>query len=67
MLSVGGFVNSTGGPPPAQPDSAITAVFVASTVIPALAPLLSIVFRARYRLDESTLQAMPEPRSEAQG
>jgi glycoside/pentoside/hexuronide:cation symporter, GPH family len=60
ILSAGGFIESTAGaPPPLQPDSAIRAVFVASTVIPALAPLLSIAFLARYRLDESTLAAMP--------
>jgi GPH family glycoside/pentoside/hexuronide:cation symporter len=61
ILSAGGFVKSAGGPPPVQPDSAITAVFVASTVIPAVAPLLSILFLARYRLDEASLRAMPRP------
>jgi GPH family glycoside/pentoside/hexuronide:cation symporter len=61
ILSAGGFVKSAGGPPPVQPDSAVVAVFVASTVIPAVAPLLSILFLARYRLDEAQLRAMPAP------
>lgn len=50
ILAAGGYVESRGGPAPVQPESAVHAVYVVSTVIPALSPLLSIFFLARYRL-----------------
>ncbi|MCU0759633.1 MAG: MFS transporter [Steroidobacteraceae bacterium] len=57
ILSAGGFVKSTGGAAPLQPQSAIDAVYFTSSVIPALAPLLSIAFLWRYRLTQEQIAA----------
>jgi GPH family glycoside/pentoside/hexuronide:cation symporter len=64
ILTAGGFVKSVGGAAPVQPQSAIDAVFFTSSVIPALAPLLSIPFLLRYRLTQEQLAAtVREPAS----
>ncbi len=57
ILSAGGFVKSAGGVAPIQPESAIDAVYFTSSVIPALAPLLSIAFLMRYRLTQEQIAA----------
>jgi GPH family glycoside/pentoside/hexuronide:cation symporter len=57
ILTAGGFVKSSGGVAPVQPESAITAVYFTSSVIPALAPLLSIAFLWRYRLTQEQIAA----------
>ncbi len=55
ILSSGGFIRSTGGAAPVQPQSAIDAVFVVAALVPALAPVLSIPFLLRYRLTPAQL------------
>ncbi len=57
ILTAGGFIKSVGGVAPVQPQSAIDAVFFTSSVIPALAPLLSIPFLMRYRLTQEQIAA----------
>lgn len=59
ILAAGGYVESRAGVVPVQPQSAVHAVYVVSTVIPALAPLLSIFFLARYRLRPEDLAERP--------
>jgi GPH family glycoside/pentoside/hexuronide:cation symporter len=61
VLQAAGFVNSTGGHVAQQPESAVHAVYVASSVVPALLPLLSIAFLWRYRLTQQQLQSMTPP------
>ncbi len=61
VLQASGFVKSVGGAVAAQPDSAITAIYIAAAVVPAVAPLLSIGFLIHYRLTPETLAAMPVP------
>lgn len=55
ILAAGGFIESTAGVTPIQPESAVHAVYIVSTVIPALAPVLSIAFLLRYRLKPEDL------------
>ncbi|MGN0064268.1 MAG: MFS transporter [Nocardioides sp.] len=50
-LALGGFVSSTAGQDVVQPDSAITALLVGFTVVPAVLMALAMFFQARYRLD----------------
>ncbi len=59
ILTAGGYVKSVGGAAVVQPQSAVDAVYYVSSVIPALAPLLSIPFLLRYRLTEQQLAATP--------
>jgi GPH family glycoside/pentoside/hexuronide:cation symporter len=56
VLALGGYVSSTAGDV-TQPDSAVTAIAVGFTVLPALLVLVSLVFLARYRLDEAAVRA----------
>lgn len=50
-LALGGFVSSTGGVDVDQPQSAMTALLVGFTVLPAVLMVVAIVFQRRYRLD----------------
>lgn len=50
-LAIGGFVSSTGGVEVDQPGSAMTALLVGFTVLPAALMVVAIVFQRRYRLD----------------
>ena len=51
VLALTGFVSSSGADVP-QPDSAVTGVLLAFTVLPALLVAVSMPLIARYRLDE---------------
>lgn len=50
-LALGGFVSSTADVDVAQPDSALTALLLGFTVLPAALMVVAIVFQRRYRLD----------------
>ena len=50
VLALGGYVSSTGGDV-AQPGSALTAIVLGFSVLPALIVLLSLAWLARYPLD----------------
>jgi Na+/melibiose symporter-like transporter len=54
ILAVAGFVSSSAGQEVSQPQSAVTGVGIAMTLLPALLTALSFVFVLRYDLDEST-------------
>ena len=51
-LALGGFVSSTGAQQVQQPGSAMTALLVGFTVLPALTMVVALWFQRRYRLDE---------------
>ncbi|MFG1704629.1 MFS transporter [Nonomuraea sp. M3C6] len=50
ILSVAGFVESEPSRPVEQPDSAVTAVLIGQTTIPALIIFLSVLMTLKYRL-----------------
>lgn len=50
VLSLGGFVSSEPSRPVAQPDSAVTAVIIGQTAVPAVIIFLAVVMTLRYRL-----------------
>ncbi|MEU1387412.1 MULTISPECIES: MFS transporter [unclassified Nonomuraea] len=50
ILSIGGFVESDASTPVQQPDSAVTAVLIGQTAVPALIIFLSVLVTLRYRL-----------------
>lgn len=50
-LAVGGFISSTAGEQVDQPDSAITALLLGFTVLPAALMLVAVGFQRLYRLD----------------
>ncbi|MEV4547582.1 MFS transporter [Nonomuraea wenchangensis] len=50
VLSLGGFVESQPDAPVRQPDSAVTAVLIGQTTIPALIILASVLVTLKYRL-----------------
>ena len=50
-LVLGGFVSSTAGEAAVQPDSAISALVVGFTVVPAVLMAVAMAFQSRYRLD----------------
>ena len=50
-LAIGGFISSTAGEEVTQPDSAITALLLGFTVLPAALMLVAIGFQRLYRLD----------------
>jgi GPH family glycoside/pentoside/hexuronide:cation symporter len=52
VLSLGGFVSSQADEQVAQPDSAVTAILVAFTVVPAALLLISLPLVRAYRLPE---------------
>jgi Na+/melibiose symporter-like transporter len=56
VLAVGGYVSSTDSTA-AQPDSAVTAIAVGFSVVPALLVAASLLLLARYRLDASAVAA----------
>lgn len=53
-LALGGFVSSTAGQKVTQPDSALTALMVGFTLLPAALMVVAMVFQRRYRLDPVT-------------
>jgi glycoside/pentoside/hexuronide:cation symporter, GPH family len=53
VLALGGYVASTGAPVP-QPPSALTAIAVGFTVVPAVLIAVSLLPISRYALDERT-------------
>jgi GPH family glycoside/pentoside/hexuronide:cation symporter len=50
-LALGGFVSSAGGVDVQQPGSAMTALLLGFTVLPATTMVLALHFQRRYRLD----------------
>ncbi|MGW5155720.1 MFS transporter [Nonomuraea wenchangensis] len=50
VLSIGGFVESQPDTPVQQPDSAVTAVLIGQTAIPALIIFASVLVTLKYRL-----------------
>ncbi len=54
VLAAGGYRSSTGGSA-AQPDSALTAIVLGFSLLPAALVLLSLVWLVRYSLDDSPL------------
>ncbi len=51
VLALGGFVSSTAGEDVVQPDSALSALLVGFTLVPAVLMVVAMVFQRRYRLD----------------
>ncbi|MCK2212756.1 MFS transporter [Actinomadura sp. ATCC 31491] len=62
LLSLSGFVESQPDTPVRQPDSAVTAVLVGQTAIPALIIFASVLVTLKYRLRPP---AAPEPSASA--
>jgi GPH family glycoside/pentoside/hexuronide:cation symporter len=62
ILSIGGFVESDPTRPVTQPDSAVTAVLVGQTAVPAVIIFLSVLMTLKYRL---TPPAAPAPATSA--
>ena len=56
-LSAAGFVSSQGGEVVAQPNAAISAIYIGMAVIPAVASLLSAALLSFYDLSEEKLKA----------
>jgi len=56
-LSAAGFVTGAGGAATAQPDAAVSAIYVGVAVIPAFASLLSAALLWFYDLDEQKLKS----------
>ncbi|RYY49261.1 MAG: MFS transporter, partial [Actinomycetales bacterium] len=52
VLAVGGYISSTGGQDVTQPDSALTAITLGFSLVPAAIIALSLLLLRRYRLDE---------------
>ncbi|MBW9205299.1 MFS transporter [Mumia sp. zg.B53] len=52
VLSLGGYVSSREGEDVTQPDSALDAIVVGVSVVPALLIIVSLLSLRRYRLDE---------------
>ncbi|MFD1827646.1 MFS transporter [Mumia zhuanghuii] len=52
VLSLGGYVSSRGGEDVAQPDSALTAIAIGFSVVPAVLVALSLLWLRRYTLDD---------------
>ena len=59
VLALGGYVSSTDGQA-LQPDSALTAMSLGFSVLPALLVAASLVFLLRYRLDAAAVEAAQE-------
>jgi len=62
VLALGGYVSSTTGDAE-QPSSAVTAIVIGFSVIPALLTLLSLVFLRRYTLDISVVEEFAQQSS----
>ncbi|PZG21624.1 MFS transporter [Nonomuraea aridisoli] len=58
ILSIGGFIESDPSTPVQQPESAVTAVLIGQTAVPALLLFASVAITLRYRLRPP---AAPEP------
>ncbi|SCE88558.1 MFS transporter [Micromonospora saelicesensis] len=56
-LTVGGFVASTAGESPVQPDAALTAVRYGFGLLPAVAMLAALLLQRRYTLDATARAA----------
>ena len=54
VLALGGYVSSTDSTA-AQPDSAVTAIGLGFSVVPAVLVAVSLLLLARYRLDEAAV------------
>ncbi|MEV0197212.1 MFS transporter [Nonomuraea sp. NPDC050691] len=50
VLTLGGFVESDASRPVEQPDSAVTAILVGETAVPALVLFLAVLMTLKYRL-----------------
>ncbi|WP_219501137.1 MFS transporter [Nonomuraea ceibae] len=61
ILSMGGFLSSEPSRPVEQPDSAVTAVLVGQTAVPALIILLSVAMTFGYRIKDPMRAAAPAP------
>jgi glycoside/pentoside/hexuronide:cation symporter, GPH family len=59
VLALGGYVSSTSGDA-AQPSSALTAIVLGFSLLPAALILVSLVFLRRYTLDAATVENEPE-------
>lgn len=59
VLAAGGYVSSTGDQDVTQPDSALTAITLGFSVVPAVIIALSLVLLRRYRLDEELAHDQP--------
>ncbi len=57
LLALGGYVSST-DQSAAQPDSAVTAIVLGFSVVPAALVLLSLLWLRQYRLDEHTVDRL---------
>lgn len=57
VLGFGGFVSSSGGASVAQSDSAISALLLGFTVVPAATMIVAMAFQRRYRLDPAASTA----------
>jgi Na+/melibiose symporter-like transporter len=51
VLAIGGFVASSAGQDVVQSDSAMTALVIGFTAVPAVLMLVAMSFQRRYRLD----------------
>lgn len=59
VLAVGGYVSASGGvEATGQPDSAVTAIVLAFSLVPAVLVLLSLVPLRRYSLDASAVEGL---------
>ena len=58
ILAVGGYLSSSGGAV-VQPDSALTAIRIGFTLVPAVLVALSLLALRGYRLDEADLRPSP--------
>ncbi|MGW0806996.1 MFS transporter [Nonomuraea sp. NPDC002799] len=61
ILSLGGFIESEPSTPVQQPDSAVTAVLIGQTAIPAVIILASVLVTLRYRLTPPVAPASDVP------
>jgi GPH family glycoside/pentoside/hexuronide:cation symporter len=62
VLAVTGFVSSTEGETAAQPDSALTGIAMAFSVVPAILGVLSVPLVLRYALSSDRLAALTTER-----
>ena len=60
VLSLMGFIESAGGAPVEQSNTAMTGILVAFSGIPILLMLAGLVILKAYRLDEDSLRAMKD-------
>jgi Na+/melibiose symporter-like transporter len=57
-LAYAGYIPSFGGHIVVQPAHVLTALYIATAILPAVTMCLSAVFLVFYALDDSTLMAM---------